>query len=721
MKKFFRAVCLTVLLALLLAPNFPAQQKSARPFAVRNIEIPEKLSPEAERRLETFRMVWQTVKDNYFDQTFGGLNWNRIKIEFEPRALQAQTDAELHSLLQEMINRLNKSHFIIVPPEVFREIGKAQAEFKEKIETSGTEDNQTESSEIEAEKASESSRFGIGIDLRFINGQAVITQIEKESPAARAGLKTGYVIEKINGISLKSFVEKIRQNSIYAKIYERQLPGLLLSFIDGASIGAVKIGFRDEREQAKEVEIRREAFKGEFVKILSGLPAQFLTFESKSLDEETGYIKFNLFALKTVEKFCAAVSQFKNKKAIVIDMRGNAGGNFGALFGITSLLTDKGFVVGTEINKFGKEPRFVQPQLKNFKGKLVVLTDAQSFSAAEVFAAGLKENNRATIIGETTAGSALPALTVQLPTGAVFLYPVANFETPKGNLLEGIGVEPNVKIALDRKSLLEGKDAQLDAAIGFLKDEIRRNPTKNTAKFNTSPQSLIIGAPVNITNASTVKPLKDERALKIIDEYIEVIGGRENLKKLNSLAASGKVEMKQAGATVEGEVEIYRKFPNKIAKVLKIDSLGEINEVFDGAKSFIQTDFMGTQRNEVWTDEINLAANFRALLDAREIYQSITLEAAFQNGGKKINLVKAVSRQGSVVYFAFDAETKFLISRAGTQTSAYYDDYRKVGEWMFPFKISESIMTYKLSEIKPNAPVDDSRFVEKASCFTKID
>ena len=154
---------------------------------------------------------------------------------------------------------------------------------------------------------------------------------------------------------------------------------------------------------------------------------------------------------------------------------------------------------------------------------------------------------------------------------------------------------------------------------------------------------------------------------------------------------------------------------------MKIESLGEISEVFDGAKAFIQTDFMGTQRNDFWTAEINLAANFRELLDAREIYQSITFESAFENEGRRINLVKAVTKDGTSVYFAFDAGTKLLMSRAGTATSAYYDDYRKVGEWLFPFQITESIMTFKLKEIKPNAPVDDSRFAEKESCFTKID
>jgi C-terminal peptidase prc len=720
MKMFFRAFCLIVLLSALLAQNLPAQQTFGRVYTDSSLDASEKLSPETERRLETFRVVWQTVRDNYFDQTFGGLNWNKIKTEFEPRVLQSQTDAELHTLLQEMINRLNKSHFVIIPPEVFREIGKAKAEFAEKIEAFEAQTRaRTSGRENEPEIP---AHYGIGIDIRFIDKEVVVTRIEKDSPAAKTSLKTGYVIEKINGVSLKSFLEKFRRNTIYAQVYEKQLSALLLSIIDSETDAApVRLGVRDEKEQFKEIEIGRESTKGEFVKILSGLPAQFVTFEAKSLNEETGYIKFNAFALKTVEKFCAAISQFKNKKALVVDLRGNIGGNFGALFGITSLLTDRGLIIGTEINKFGKEPRFVSPQIKNFKGRVVVLTDAQSYSAAEVFASGLKENNRATIIGERSAGSALPALTLGLPTGAVFLYPVGNFETPKGNQLEGAGVEPNIKIALDRKSLLEGKDSQLDAAIAFLNVEIRKNPSENVLKSDDAPRSFIIGSPVNVVNVSTIKPLKDEKALKIIDEYIEAAGGRENLKKLKSLAALGKVEMKQAGSLVEGELEIYRKFPNKIAKVMKIESLGEIREVFDGAKSFIQTDFMGTQRDETRAGEINLAANFQELLDTREIYQSIAFESAFENKGRKINLVKAVSARGTSVYFAFDAETKLLISRAGAATSAYYADYRKVGEWLFPFEISEGVMTYKLKEIKPNAPVEDSRFAEKESCFTKVD
>lgn len=724
------------MLTAVLNQNFLAQRKSVSreiPDVTRGdavITNSEKLSPEKAKRLETFRLVWQTVSDNYFDRSFGGISWNKIKDEFEPRALQAASDAELHAVLQEMINRLKKSHLVIIPPEVFREINSVKAAIEKKNKLDEAEQNELTAEQNLLGKTVKRVYYGIGIDIRWLENQVVVTAVEKDSPAEKSGLKTGYALEKINGVALKSLIETFNKNGAYAKALEKQISALLLSWINGETGSAVSIGFLDENEKSRTVVIKPEILKGESVKILPNLPEQLVTFEADSLSEEIGYIRFNAFALSNVEKFCGAIGRFKNSKALVIDLRGNFGGNFGALYGIASLLTDRGFLMGTQISKSGRELRFVPAQLKNFKGKIVVLTDEQSFSAAEVLAAGLKETGRATIVGETTAGAALPALTMNLPTGAVFLYPIANFETPRGNPLEGLGVEPNIKIPRDRKSLLEGRDVQFEAAIKFLKDEITKMPEefKSVDSYKTivspaaSGKSFENDEPqvINVSGAKSLK-IHDERALKVIDEYIEAVGGRNLFNNLTSLTAIGTAELKQAGAIVTGAVEIYRKSPNKISKIIKIEAVGEINEVFDGRESFVQTDFMGIQKSDVRLNEINLASNFRELLDAREVYPTITFETAFEKNGQKINLIKAVSARGDEIYFAFDDSTKLLISRAGKSVSSRYGDYRKVGDWLFPFEIAEGSITYKLTEIKPNAPIDDKRFVPKESCFTKID
>ncbi len=190
--------------------NISAQRRKSPPR--RNVDVkttkifsgiaPRALSPEQQRRLDTFNFVWQTIKSNYFDQTFSGLDWDKIKKEFEPRVLKTTSDNQLHGILQEMINRLDHSHFAVIPPEVYQAIEKAKAKAKAKDEKQ-TAANETENSEEEIRKEDlitedYSARFGIGIDLRLIDNRFVITRIEKNSAAERAGLKTGYAIEKVN-------------------------------------------------------------------------------------------------------------------------------------------------------------------------------------------------------------------------------------------------------------------------------------------------------------------------------------------------------------------------------------------------------------------------------------------------------------------------------------------------------------------------------------------
>src|SRR5215212_8135894 len=78
---------------------------------------------EAERRRESFDIVWRTVKENHFDPKFGGVDWDAVREEFAPRAAAARTDRELHALLQQMLNRLGRSHFNIIPPEAIPSTG----------------------------------------------------------------------------------------------------------------------------------------------------------------------------------------------------------------------------------------------------------------------------------------------------------------------------------------------------------------------------------------------------------------------------------------------------------------------------------------------------------------------------------------------------------------------------------------------------------------------
>ncbi|MEO6391875.1 MAG: S41 family peptidase, partial [Pyrinomonadaceae bacterium] len=90
------------------------------------------------------------------------------------------------------------------------------------------------------------------------------------------------------------------------------------------------------------------------------------------------------------------------------------------------------------------------------------------------------ETKRALVVGERTAGAALPSVFEKLPTGAVFQYAVGDFKTPSGVLIEGRGVIPDKPVQLTRESLLAGKDAQLDAAVLQVKYRIAPTVRRNT-------------------------------------------------------------------------------------------------------------------------------------------------------------------------------------------------------------------------------------------------
>src|SRR5437763_11958561 len=81
-----------------------------------------------ERRREAFEIVWRTVKENHFDPTFGGVDWDAVRAEFAPLVARAQSDRELHALLQQMLNRLGQSHFNIIPPESIPSTDEDEAE-----------------------------------------------------------------------------------------------------------------------------------------------------------------------------------------------------------------------------------------------------------------------------------------------------------------------------------------------------------------------------------------------------------------------------------------------------------------------------------------------------------------------------------------------------------------------------------------------------------------
>ncbi|MDX2034734.1 MAG: S41 family peptidase [Blastocatellia bacterium] len=389
-----------------------------------------------ELRMKTFDIVWRTVKEKHFDPTLGGVDWEKVRERYQPRAAAAAGDPELYRILQEMLGELGQSHFNIIPPEAVMA--------DEDREPSGS----------------------IGIDLRLIEGRAIVTRVDPASAADLAGLRPGFIIRQVGEKPVAQMFEAFSKSSLSPALKTVKLSRRILGEINGDPGSAVKLLYLDGRDQPHEVVIKRERLKGEISPRLGNFPPQYTEFEAKRLAGNIGYIRFNIFTTPVSPKIRAAIASFQDTDGIIIDLRGNPGGVAGIATGMAGQLSDKAGSLGTMKMRATELKFAIFPQANAYTGPLAILIDGLSGSTSEVFSSGMQEIGRAVVIGERSAGACLPSYFQKLPTGALFQFAIADFKTPKGMLVEGRGVSPNIEVRWDRASLLSGRDAQLEAAIG---------------------------------------------------------------------------------------------------------------------------------------------------------------------------------------------------------------------------------------------------------------
>lgn len=401
----------------------------------------ESMQTDAALRRQSFEKVWNTVNEKHFDPTFGGVDWQKMREIYEPQASAAKSDAELHGILSRMLNELKLSHFNIVP----------------------------RSAEIKTENAGKGI---VGIDVKMIDGKAVVARVEKNSTAEAANLKTGFIIEKIGGKSVgellapldKSLAER-NEDERLSRLYREKT---LVNFTNGLPESIVRIEASDEKNQTRVFEIKRYPAKSEMSEALGNFPPQEVVFESRRLDNNIGYIRFNMWTIPQAAKIRQAIKEFAGAPGIVFDLRGNPGGVGGIALGAAGLLTGEQTTLGSMNSRAGEQKFIVYPQNNAFLGKIVIIIDHGSASTSEIFAAGMQEIGRAKVIGERSAGAVLPSVFEILPTGAIFQYAVSDYKSPKNILIEKRGVIPDVEVGTTRRMLLEGRDAPVEKAVEII-------------------------------------------------------------------------------------------------------------------------------------------------------------------------------------------------------------------------------------------------------------
>ena len=409
---------------------------AAGAFAQQAAVVPESPDTAADQRLAAFEKVWSVVNEKHFDPTFGGVDWAAMRVKYRPRAMAAASDEEFNSVLRAMIGELHLSHFSIY-----------SRDFDVKAAGAGN----------------------IGVELKMIGRQAVVERVRPDSAAAAAGIRRGFVLTAIEGKSTAALLAPLERSMAERKLSDRMKmlyrDRTLTAMLSGTPKTAVKAAFAEGRKRPRTFSVIREATFGEMSQPLGNFPAQPVEFESRLLDGNIGYIRFNMWIIPQMAKIRGAIKDLRNARGIIFDLRGNPGGIGGMAPGVAGLLTDKRLSLGAMNSRDGSIKFIAYPQDGAFLGPVVIITDHGTGSTSEVFAAGLQEAGRSAVVGETSAGAVLPSVFEKLPTGATFQYPVADYRTPSNILVEGRGVIPDRTVYQTVRSLLAGRDLQLEAAI----------------------------------------------------------------------------------------------------------------------------------------------------------------------------------------------------------------------------------------------------------------
>lgn len=396
--------------------------------------------------LETFEAVWSVVNERFYDPNFNGVDWEAVHDEYQPRIAAAEDGKTFYTLINEMCFELGVSHIGVFPAD--------QAEQMDPVTSApGT----------------------LGIDIRLIDDQAVVTFVKPGSPAEYAGLQTGYLLLEVDGNLLEDAEDLVQLwlPPFNERKHRGQITSAIQVLLNGEVGETVSITYQDAMGELHEVNLNRVERDERSIQP-DNMPALYAGYRFKRLENGIGYIRISAFLPQVLDPVLKAIDDMQSAPGIIIDIRGNPGGFFPVRKEIASQFYAEPTLLwhyvtrpGLELPGFETEAYTTSPE-NPYLGPVVILVDALSGSSSEEFSGAMQANQRAIIVGERTSGSDLVADILSMPNGATLLYPIAQTRTSDGTILEGRGVIPDIEVSLDRDSLLQGRDVQLEAAIDYL-------------------------------------------------------------------------------------------------------------------------------------------------------------------------------------------------------------------------------------------------------------
>lgn len=347
---------------------------------------------------------------------------------------QAHQNPELSnsiSLIEDALQQINSDYIQEIPAEQLAEAA-LRGIFQE-LDTHSKYLN--EESYNKLVEQTDGEFLGVGIEIEESAGRMLISSLVPDSPADQIGLQLGDEIVAINGQNLNTIS--------YVQV---------ISLMHDASESVLALNLL-RAENAFEVQLTREIIAIDSIKTLFIPHADVLSNQTEKNDNtQTGiaYARithFNDYTAKDLEENLLAIKNSGDSSlyGLILDLRNNPGGLVEAAVEVADLFLEKGTIVSATGRASDADFKF-----RAKKGEIlatlpiVVLINGSTASAAEIVAAALKEQDRATLVGKNTYGKGLVQTIIPIQNGALKLT-TSRYYTPSGLSINERGVRPDIK------------------------------------------------------------------------------------------------------------------------------------------------------------------------------------------------------------------------------------------------------------------------------------
>jgi carboxyl-terminal processing protease len=395
------------------------------------------------QRIEVQQRAWKVIAERYYDPRLNGANWDAVGARYRPRVAAAQTDAQLYLALKAMARELKDSHTRIVTPR-------------------------------ESVDHRRYAALATGAALSVIDDRLVIVDVDPDSPAARAGLKRGDIVLAIDSHRFgEEFLAASRNlpltgEDVASPEAQPSRPDEAARFAQLRAVRRVLQRAPDEPPRPYRFSISRDP--ATFEVMLRPEPlVRPPTVAVSTLPSGVAVVKLTRFSVRNRADIERALDSVAGSRGLVIDLRGNGGGDYSQFVWLVRQFLPEERLVMTQLTRSGDEvrerPVRLSPADRPYLKPLAVLTDRRSGSASELTAVALLEQRDAVIVGESTCGCVVGvSWEYILPGGGGVRVSETGFRSAQGRRMEGQPLEPKLYVPPTVQELRAGRDRALAAA-----------------------------------------------------------------------------------------------------------------------------------------------------------------------------------------------------------------------------------------------------------------